>query len=373
MVCKPCEGSMVAVDTAVSSPMEGRVVAKATRNLRKVSVMIGLLLLVTGCARLTYDVTPTAMSHVAPPPTFTSATAGAPQQNEPEIELEVEAPAPTSAVEGPAAMRVDPAVVNVDVGETSLVKVNIENVVGLHSVELQIDFEPRYVQIEDADPDAEGVQIGAGVLPMPVQVVQNEADNGAGRIVYHVAQAPGSPVSGSGMVASFMVRGIAEGGSPLRFSVVNLRDAEGQPLPAPEQVDGMVVVGAGVAEPGSTATAPAATAPAPVPTSPASTTRAYHTVQPGENLFRIALRYGTTVDAIVAANNLANPNAVQVGQKLLIPAVSPAGQETYVVQPGDTLYSIARRHGTTVDALAALNQIGPPYAISVGQVLVVGP
>jgi LysM repeat protein len=250
-------------------------------------------------------------------------------------------------------------------------------VAGLHSVEVQITFEPRYVQIEDADPDAEGVQIGAGVLPMPVRVVQNETDNGAGRIVYHVAQGPGSPVSGSGMVASFMARGVAEGGSPLRFSVVNLRDAEGQPLPAPEQVDGMVIVGAGVAEPGPTATTPAAEAPAPVPTSPASTTRAYHTVQPGENLFRIALRYGTTVDAIVAANSLANPNAVQVGQKLLIPAVSPAvspaGQATYVVQPGDTLYSIARRHGTTVDALAALNQIGPPYAISVGQVLVVGP
>jgi LysM repeat protein len=184
------------------------------------------------------------------------------------------------------------------------------------------------------------------------------------------------------MVASFMARGVAEGGSPLRFSVVNLRDAEGQPLPAPEQVAGMVVVGAGVAEPGSTATAPAAAVPAapalaPVPTSPASTARTYHTVQPGENLFRIALRYGMTVDVIVAANNLANPNAVQVGQKLLIPAgspaVSPAGQATYVVQPGDTLYSIARRHGTTVEALAALNQIGPPYAISVGQVLVVGP
>lgn len=49
-----------------------------------------------------------------------------------------------------------------------------------------------------------------------------------------------------------------------------------------------------------------------------------HIVQAGENLFRIALRYGTTVDALVEYNNLANPDQLEVGQEIRIP---PSGGE----------------------------------------------
>jgi len=327
-------------------------------------LMLGLTLLVAGCARFTYDETATPSAYVASPPTSTPTITAPPLQAEPQDE----APLPAPAIQGPAALRIDPPVVNLAVGETHLVQVWLDNVERLNSIELHISFEPGCVRIEDADPDAAGVQIGAGVIPVPTQVMRNEADNDAGLITYHVAQASGSPVSGSGMVASFITQALAEGGSPLRFNVVNLRDPEGQLLPAPEQIDGLVIIGAGGNVP-----EPTAVAPSPVPDSPASTAGIYHTVRPGENLFRIALRYGTTVDAIVAANNLPNPNAVQTGQKLLIPASLPTGTATYVVQPGDTLYSIARRFGTTVGALAALNGIAPPYTIKVGQVLIVTP
>ena len=55
-------------------------------------------------------------------------------------------------------------------------------------------------------------------------------------------------------------------------------------------------------------------------------------------------------------------------------AAPPPPQGTvYIVRWGDTLYSIARRFGTTVGALAALNGIAPPYTIKVGQVLIVTP
>ncbi|TEU21990.1 MAG: LysM peptidoglycan-binding domain-containing protein [Anaerolineales bacterium] len=103
-----------------------------------------------------------------------------------------------------------------------------------------------------------------------------------------------------------------------------------------------------------------------------------HVVQPGENLFRIALRYGTTVDAIVAANGLTNAQTIYVGQRLVIPRGSgssaTAGRPTttygtYVVRRGDTLSQIARRFGTTTAALARLNGIANPSAIYVGQVL----
>jgi len=334
--------------------------------------MLGLVLLAAGCARLTYDETATPLPYVDPPPTSTPTIASTPLQVEPQDEAP---PPPPPTVQGPAVLRTDPPVVNLAVGETHLVQVWLDNVERLHSIELHISFEPGYVRIEDADPDTEGVQIGAGIIPMPTQVTRNEADNNAGLIIYHVAQASGSPVSGSGMVASFMVQALAEGGSPLRFSLVNLRDPEGQPLPVPEQVDGLVVIGAGggVLEPTAVAPSPVPDSPASTPDSPAPTADIYHTVQPGENLFRIALRYGTTVGAIVAANNLPDSSSVRVGQELLIPGSPPTGATTYVVQPGDTLYSIARRFGTTVETLATLNGIAPPYTIKVGQILIVTP
>jgi peptidoglycan/xylan/chitin deacetylase (PgdA/CDA1 family) len=101
-----------------------------------------------------------------------------------------------------------------------------------------------------------------------------------------------------------------------------------------------------------------------------------YTVRAGDTLSSIAARHGTTVSALAAANNIANPNLIRVGQVLRIPSAVPppapapiAG--TYTVRAGDTLFSIAARHGTTVSALAAANNIANPNLIRVGQVLVI--
>jgi LysM repeat protein len=99
-----------------------------------------------------------------------------------------------------------------------------------------------------------------------------------------------------------------------------------------------------------------------------------HVVQWGETLSIIAARYGVTVNAIVQANGLSNPNYIYAGQRLSVPTgtTSPApssGTTTYVVQRGDTLYAIAARHGTTVNYLASLNALMNPNFIYVGQVL----
>jgi LysM repeat protein len=105
-----------------------------------------------------------------------------------------------------------------------------------------------------------------------------------------------------------------------------------------------------------------------------------HVVQPGENLFRIALSYGTTWPVLAAYNGIANPNLIFVGQVLKIPAGGTAPQpqptaqpqpqpSTYVVVAGDTLSRIAVRYGTTVAALAQANNIANPNLIYVGQVL----
>ncbi len=97
-----------------------------------------------------------------------------------------------------------------------------------------------------------------------------------------------------------------------------------------------------------------------------------HVVGRGETLSVIAARYGTTVEAIVQANAIANPNLIYVGQRLTIPAQgSVAPEESYVVQPGDTLGGIAARFGTTVSALAQANDIADPSLIYPGQRLII--
>lgn len=99
-------------------------------------------------------------------------------------------------------------------------------------------------------------------------------------------------------------------------------------------------------------------------------------MQPGDTLSALARRYDTTVNAIVKLNNIPNPDLIYVEQVLYIQVNSGSPQEcvnTYTVKRGDTLWKIAKRFGTTVNRLAATNEIRNVNLIIVGQVLDVGP
>lgn len=99
-----------------------------------------------------------------------------------------------------------------------------------------------------------------------------------------------------------------------------------------------------------------------------------HTVRAGETLYAIALRYGVTVQQIVAANNITNPGLIRVGQVLTIPTRSqtpPTTPVKYTVKAGDTLYRIAQRYNTTALAIARANNIANLNLIRVGQVLTI--
>jgi LysM repeat protein len=100
-----------------------------------------------------------------------------------------------------------------------------------------------------------------------------------------------------------------------------------------------------------------------------------YVVQPGDTLAAISARYGMTLAQLAAANGLSWNSWVYVGQRLVIPGVTEAPTApvggTYVVQPGDTLVSIAARHGTTVAALMAANGLANANFIYVGQRLVI--
>ena len=97
-----------------------------------------------------------------------------------------------------------------------------------------------------------------------------------------------------------------------------------------------------------------------------------YTVQPGDTLSKIASLFQVTVRSIVELNNISDPNRIFPGTKLLLPenAINPfrPGLIEYTILPGDTLYSIARRFGTTVSELDRINNVDP-YTLQIGQVI----
>ncbi len=116
-----------------------------------------------------------------------------------------------------------------------------------------------------------------------------------------------------------------------------------------------------------------------------------YTVQQGDTLGSIAVKFNTSTVALIEANSLENPDALIVGSTLLIPdyteeqtsagastsngqlgGVPTVGEEvTYIVQPGDTLLSIANTYGVEPDAIATANNITNRNVLRVGQKLVV--
>jgi len=107
-----------------------------------------------------------------------------------------------------------------------------------------------------------------------------------------------------------------------------------------------------------------------------------HTVVAGQNLFRISLQYNTTVDALAAANNIVNPALIFVDQQIVIPGCgsstppsdgsgSPSSGTVQIVQQGETLFQISLQYGVTVNDLAARNNISNINLILIGQEIVI--
>ena len=107
---------------------------------------------------------------------------------------------------------------------------------------------------------------------------------------------------------------------------------------------------------------------------PAGTSQTTYTVKKGDTLSSIAKKYGTTWQTLAKENNLSNPNYLKVGQKIKIPTKSNAAKSqtktvTYTVKKGDTLSSIAKKYGTTWQAIAKENNLSNPNYLKVGQKL----
>ncbi|MFE6994389.1 LysM peptidoglycan-binding domain-containing protein [Microbacterium sp. NPDC057659] len=127
-----------------------------------------------------------------------------------------------------------------------------------------------------------------------------------------------------------------------------------------------------------------AAAARPAATAPAAVKPKTHTVAKGDTVYGIARKYGTSVSAILAANHLGASAVIHPGQRLIVsgaasarpaaakPASKPASAaaKTHTVATGDTVYSIARKYGTSVSAILAANRLGGSAIIYPGQKLV---
>ena len=104
-----------------------------------------------------------------------------------------------------------------------------------------------------------------------------------------------------------------------------------------------------------------------------------HRVAAGETLSDIARRYGVTVASLAAANGITDPNRVRVGQSLTIPTGGPAAAaavaapRSHTVTAGETLGAIAGRYGVRVDAIVDANNLANPSLLRIGQRLAIPP
>ena len=90
-------------------------------------------------------------------------------------------------------------------------------------------------------------------------------------------------------------------------------------------------------------------------------------VKSGDTLYSIANKYGMTVNELKSLNNLTS-DALSIGQELVVSEGNAATLEAYTVKAGDTLYSIANKYGLTVSELKLLNNLSSD-TLSIGQVL----
>ena len=93
------------------------------------------------------------------------------------------------------------------------------------------------------------------------------------------------------------------------------------------------------------------------------TRREYYKILPGDTLYKIARKFGVTVDELANYNKIANPNEIIAGEYLAIP------KRSYTVLPGDTLTKISKKYNITIDEICKRNNIADPNKIIVGQIL----
>jgi LysM repeat protein len=287
----------------------------------------------------------------------------------------------TSTSPGSGTLRLSPQSLALQTNNTGVMTVRIENPSNLWGVDLRLTYDATIVECTDP-PDK-------GTVPKPDIPAKVSCGNGV--IEYIVSQqAPTAPANVSGDALALKFKCLKAGTSPVIFTRGKLVDQDGRDLQV-TSTNGQVVCSETPPPPTATFT-PTPPGPTATPTAtpaplPSGSIIGYHTVRPGETVFCIARAYNTSPWAIVTQNNIYQPYLLSIGQVLAIPnvpwsagggpvcqrqfapgaptptGVPPTGappprcRTMYYVRYGDTLYSIAWRFGTTVERLAAANNL----------------
>lgn len=113
-------------------------------------------------------------------------------------------------------VRINPETVSVEVGGIVDIAVEVVDVQDLYAVDISFSFDPELVEVVDADPNLDGVQVALGTFLDPGFVLRNEADNQAGTLRFAMTQLnPSTPKSGDGSLIVIKLRGIQLGGPVL--------------------------------------------------------------------------------------------------------------------------------------------------------------
>lgn|GEM_PF-301784 len=249
-----------------------------------------------------------------------------------------------------------------------LVEVNLMGGQALGTLTLEVLIPVECFQVQDMNGEQDGIQVQPGELAGAV-VKQNEV-NAEGLLRYQVSGLGESDVPARNVLTLSLIpvaTGVAE---------VNLQAATAT-APAGDALDIEILQPIKLIEIHE-ATTVATPVPTAAPTEVAETgdgelAGVYYRIQQGENLFRLALRFGCTAEEIAAANGITEMYSVPAGKVLRIPVPPPQGQAAYVVSAGETLYEIAHAFDLAVETLAAENDIPAPYHIQKGQWLVLQP
>lgn len=147
-------------------------------------------------------------------------------------------------------------------------------------------------------------------------------------------------------------------------------EAESSATPAPSATRAATTTPAPSATRAATATAET-TATSATTATPEAAVGAFveYTVQEGDTLNAIALRYNTSAEAILALNDIPDPALLTVGTVLRIPGEGTPAFIEHTVARGETLVGIARQYGVTTEAILQVNEIPNPRSLTVGAVL----
>jgi LysM repeat protein len=252
----------------------------------------------------------------------------------------------------------------------------------IHQATVEVHIFSSYFKVQDEDLSMPGTQVVPGALPVGAMVTQNSV--GEDGVLHYQVSGLGASSELSRTLLTLHLQAAEPAPEILRFDFIHAEflGEMGAPLEVQTQSTWVEVMPGGDAPPtpGPPPTDQPTPGPSPIPEGPPPTGGSaglqpgvYYRIQRGQTLFGVAEAFDVSVEALAAANGIVDVSQVSAGTLLHIPTPPPAGQAAYFVAPRETLYSIARQFGLTVETLASYNALAPPYAVQAGQWIILMP